>query len=53
MLAGLRVTYNKMATISPNYSEEKKIHDVEARDSGADSDNDASIRALIEAGTTQ
>lgn len=39
-----------MATISPNYSEEKKINDVEARDSGVDSDNDASIRALIEAG---
>ena len=40
-----------MATISPNYSEEKKIpRDEEARDSGVDSDNDVSISALIEAG---
>jgi len=40
-----------MATISPNYSEEKKIpRDEEARDSGVESDNDTSIRALVEAG---
>ena len=40
-----------MATISPNYSEEKKLpRDLEGRDVGSDSDNDASIRALVEAG---
>jgi hypothetical protein len=40
-----------MATISPNYSEDKKYpRDEEARDAGSDSDNDASIRALVEAG---